>query len=424
MTGLGAALDLNLDAVIYERDDRLGGCLRSDFVNGYTIDRTGHLLHMRNDYVRSLMFDRLAIDWLHFNRVAVVHLLERRIPYPIQYNLHSLPEDVRLACVEDFLATQDGLRSLRVSFEEWSRGSYGDSLHDLFFGPYNRKLWQVDLESINAEWAERFVPMPDHNMIIKGAASGSEAPVGYNATFSYPRTGGSQTIVDALASEITIPIQTGSELISVDPVAKICEFSDGSSVKYRSLVSTLPIPALLRLIHRVDPAIRQLGMRLRHNSVFYFAFGFKVAGKAPVEHWVYVPEERFCMYRVGILSNYSPDIAPDGSVLICAEVAFPADTAGRVDSSTMRNRILADLIELGIVSREWEIELEHSGSIDCAYALYDTARRESIPTILAYLNRLGIRSIGRYGTWGYGSMEDALLEGRDCADSLRADFGR
>ena len=129
------------------------------------------------------------------------------------------------------------------------------------------------------------------------------------------------------------------------------------------------------------------------------------------------------MYRVGVLSNYSPEMAPPGTVLLCVEIGFPGAAAAQVDPSMLRDRVLADLEAIGIVKPGWTLEFEHHGAIDCAYVIFDAERREALPRIRGYLERHGIYSIGRYGAWGYGSMGDAVLEGRDCADLLHRTFG-
>src|ERR1700730_3059140 len=145
ITGLATARSMDLDAYLFEKEASLGGCLRTDYVQGYSIDPTGHLLHFQDPYVRHVMFEELSIDWLHFERRAEIHILDRRIPYPIQYNLHALPEAVRAHCLQSYLALNREPPSLESSFEHWSRASYGNALHQLFFEPYNRKLWQTDL---------------------------------------------------------------------------------------------------------------------------------------------------------------------------------------------------------------------------------------------------------------------------------------
>ncbi len=423
-TGLGAAIELRTESCLFEAEARLGGCLRSDFVSGYTVDRTGHLMHFRDDYVRGVVFDRLKLEWLHFNRNAAVHLLDRAVPYPIQYNLHALPEPERAHCLKTFLARPTGEPSLHSSFETWSRSSFGDGLYELFFAPYNRKLWQADLKSFSAEWAQRFVPLPDIQLVMQGAKEPHpDNNFGYNATFSYPRSGGSQAIIDALAKESAGATHAGAALVSLDTESRICEFSNGARVHYRELVSTIPVGKLLRLIHNADSQIVELGNQLRHNSLLYFAFGFDTGGEHPSAHWIYVPEPKFLIYRVGVLSNYSPEIAPKNCVLLCAEIAFPGDTARFADPGALRDKILADLQAIGIVRPHWKLNFEHHDTIDCAYVIFDEARRRALPRILNYLKQKSIHSIGRYGAWDYGSIGDALLEGRDCAHAINQSFG-
>lgn len=425
ITGLTIARLMKADACLFEKERAVGGCLRTDYIDGYAIDRTGHLLHFREKYVQDLMYKELGLKWLHFDRRAEIHMLDRRIPYPLQYNLYALPEAERQYCLQSYLELEPRQLSLESSFEEWSSASYGAGLHELFLGPYNRKLWQADLASISAEWAERFVPMPNRDLIVRGAQGPDlEGAFGYNATFSYPSTGGTGAIVDALTRGVSIPIHTDAALCSIDPVAKICEFSNGARVGYDTLVSTIPLPILIKSIEGVDKDILELAQGLRNNSVLYYVFGFRVSGEIPKQHWIYVPDERFSMYRAGILSNYSPDIAPKGSVLVCAEIGCEGGTAAGADADGMRDRALDDLRSIGLVQADWELEFEHKGAIDCAYVIYDEHRRKALPRIQAYLEGLGIHSVGRYGAWGYGSMGDAVIEGRDCAQRINESFGR
>jgi hypothetical protein len=41
-----------------------------------------------------------------------------------------------------------------------------------------------------------------------------------------------------------------------------------------------------------------------------------------------------------------------------------------------------------------------------------------VPELLGWLARRGIHSIGRYGRWEYGSMEDAIHQGMETAAAL------
>ena len=53
-----------------------------------------------------------------------------------------------------------------------------------------------------------------------------------------------------------------------------------------------------------------------------------------------------------------------------------------------------------------------------AYVLFDHAYAAARATVLDYLSAQGIQTAGRYGSWEYSSMEDALLSGREAARAL------
>ncbi len=57
--------------------------------------------------------------------------------------------------------------------------------------------------------------------------------------------------------------------------------------------------------------------------------------------------------------------------------------------------------------------------IPYAYVIYDTLQKEKSPSVIKYLKGNGVWSIGRYGSWKYMSMEDAILEGKAAAEVIR-----
>ena len=53
--------------------------------------------------------------------------------------------------------------------------------------------------------------------------------------------------------------------------------------------------------------------------------------------------------------------------------------------------------------------------LPCAYVIYDRARGATVARIHKALGKKDIFSFGRYGSWIYSSMEDAILQGREYA---------
>ena len=54
LTGLSAALHSERDYLVLERDQRVGGLTRTEDIEGFLFNHTGHWLHLRNDRVKKL----------------------------------------------------------------------------------------------------------------------------------------------------------------------------------------------------------------------------------------------------------------------------------------------------------------------------------------------------------------------------------
>jgi protoporphyrinogen oxidase len=74
----------------------------------------------------------------------------------------------------------------------------------------------------------------------------------------------------------------------------------------------------------------------------------------------------------------------------------------------------------GILRSDDELVVADAKDLYYAYVLFDKHRQRAIPALLAELERRGIYSIGRYGRWEHTSMEDAIGQGKQLAERLRA----
>jgi len=74
----------------------------------------------------------------------------------------------------------------------------------------------------------------------------------------------------------------------------------------------------------------------------------------------------------------------------------------------------------GIFQPDDELVVADVKDIRYAYVLFDKHRTRALPAILEELARRGIHSIGRYGSWEHTSMEDAMAQGKQLAEQLRA----
>ena len=413
------------NSFLFEKESRVGGMARSEVVAGFTFDYTGHLLHFSQPECRQFVSELLG-DNLHFlSRESWIFSKGVYTRYPFQTNLHGLPPKVIEECISGYVAAtqpdssppaQLGNPAAYPNFQAWIDRTLGAGIARHFMVPYNEKLWTVPLHELTCEWMGRFVPTTSLEQILGGARGEDRRISGYNAQFGYPLKGGIEALPRALSRGLK-HVQPGYEAVEIDPKDKLVMFSNGGSIQFEVLVSTLPLPQLIRSIKDAPAPVREAAARLRFTSVYNVNLG--VRHKPVDKHWIYVPEPDFIFYRVGFSHNFSPHQAPEGCSSIYAEVAYSPWSP--LDKSQAAVRVKADLIKAGILKQREEILAECCLDIPCAYVIHDHAYRQSVDQIREYLRALGVWSIGRYGAWEYSGMDEAIWQGRLVADKILRD---
>jgi UDP-galactopyranose mutase len=98
-TGLSAAYHLGSDALLLEREGRVGGWCRSIQEKGFTFDFAGHIMFSNDPYVHEL-YKLLLGDNVHWqDREAWVYSKNVYTRYPFQGALYGLPHDVIKECL-------------------------------------------------------------------------------------------------------------------------------------------------------------------------------------------------------------------------------------------------------------------------------------------------------------------------------------
>ena len=144
LAGLSTALHLQKagwhDYHILEKDSRIGGMTRSESVQGFTFDYTGHVLHFKDQANKELVLQLLGEN-IHFvQRNSWVFSKGVYTRYPFQTNTYGLPKEVIKDCVQGFIEAQylrandrDQILAARApspepaeeSFEEWIHTHFG-----------------------------------------------------------------------------------------------------------------------------------------------------------------------------------------------------------------------------------------------------------------------------------------------------------
>ena len=70
--------------------------------------------------------------------------------------------------------------------------------------------------------------------------------MGPNARFGYPLKGGFQALMDGFLPHLKGELRLNTRVTRVSPRHRTVTFADGTSVRYEHLISTMPLPGLVR----------------------------------------------------------------------------------------------------------------------------------------------------------------------------------
>lgn len=457
-TGLSAAYHLGEGAVLLEKNASVGGWCRSINDHGFTFDHAGHIMFSNDPYVLQL-YQLLLGPNLHWqDREAWIYSKQVYTRYPFQGALYGLPPKVISECivgavearfgnidgtagaaqcavkpVEDCCAdgTTDTANAASIAprrrdtqnFEEFIYKVWGRGIAKHFAIPYNRKLWTVPLTEMETSWLGGRVPLPNLEDIIEGALEPVAKPMGPNARFGYPLSGGFQALMSGFLPHIKGRIEMHAAAAQLLPREHVLVMADGSRYRYDHLVSTMPLPELVKLIGADAPEeVRSAAQGLRHISVRCVNLG---VGREHItdKHWIYYPEDTI-FHRIFVQGNASPHCNPPGGFGLTCEISYSPWKPLPLDRQALIDRCIADCIEVGMLRADDRIITANQVDMPYAYVVYDHARAANVATVKAWLARFDIVLAGRYSEWEYYNSDHAFLAGKKAADTvlrLRAD---
>jgi protoporphyrinogen oxidase len=387
---------------------------------GYRWDLGGHVIYSHYELFDRVVREAVAPDrWTTLVREGWVWHHDRFVPAPFQRNLHRLDPDEIARCV-------NGLRrrspSSAPTFDAWLLHHFGDGLADLFFRPFNFKMWGYPATSLCTEWtglpsgsANANVPLVDLDAILKGLESGRDAP-GWDATQTFPfPEGGTGTIWEAVARRLPRErVLMGQRAVAVDPGSRVIHLANGERIAFEAAVSSLPLDVLLSLVvGRAD--LRSRRHALVRSSTWLVGMGFDdlLPDVLGTKRWMYFPDRAIPFHRATVLSNYSREMLPDprrGWSLLCEVAESPARPVGgsRIVPEVVRSA--AELVATwggGSVKHVWSTRIEHG------YPTPFLGREAILAGIHPELEASGILSRGRFGGWRYevSNQDHCFMQG-------------
>jgi len=455
-TGLSAAYHLGKDTLLLDSNATVGGWCRSVQDKGFTFDYAGHIMFSNDSYVQQL-YQTLLGSNLHWqDREAWIHSKGVHTRYPFQGALYGLPPSVIKDCIlgaiearygsseqpavasetyskaggkpsikvaDDSGKTMDAGDPLKKSdpknFEEFIYKVWGTGIAKHFAIPYNKKIWTVPLSEMETSWLGGRVPLPNLSEMIDGALEPVPKPMGPNARFGYPLQGGFQSLMSGFLPHIKGNLEMNAQVVQVSPINRTLALADGRRFNYDHLISTMPLPELVKIIGDEAPEeVRKAAQELTHISIRCVNIGI---GRENVtdKHWIYYPEDTV-FHRIFVQGNASPSCNPPGGFGITCEISYSPYKPLPCEGQSLIDRCIQECIKVGIMQKDDPVVTAHELDMPYAYVIYDHARARNVATVKDWLAGYDIVLAGRYSEWEYYNSDHALLAGKKAADTVAA----
>jgi protoporphyrinogen oxidase len=422
LTGLAVASALP-ESEVLEKADRPGGLCRSITEEGFTFDYCGsHVLFSRDTEILGFVERTLGENLVRTRRNTKIYYKGRLVKYPFENGLRDLPLEDNYACLQGFLeayiAREAGRAVAPRNFEEWMYFKFGPGISEMYLIPYNQKIWKTEPRDMSLEWVDGRVPDPPLEDILKASLGIDTEGYVHQLHFIYPREGGIESLPKAIADSCP-SIVTDWEVTGVRKEGDAFVVTNGSEERvYDRLVSTIPLPLLVRLLEGTPPEVLEAASKLRVNSVVTVMLGVDRPEINDLS-WLYFPRwEEGLFNRVSFPSNYSDLNAPPGTSSVLAEITCRhGDDVWTMEDEDLVDHVVTKLDDHGLVSRG-EVVFSKVARVPRAYVVFTLGFPRNAQIVRDYVEGQGIRLCGRQGELRYINTDACLRSAFDLAKTM------
>lgn len=385
------------DITLYESESRPGGLIKCERVKGSLFHTCGgHVFNTKRQDVLTFfwsLFDRER-EFVKADRNSTVMFDETfAVPYPIENHAYCFDDDTLGKIINDVLnITLE--KEHPVNFEQFLRKQFGNTIYNLYFKPYNTKIWRRDLSSVPLSWLEGKLPMPTPDEIIFNNIRKVEEKKFVHATFWYEKLGGSQFIADRLAEGLDIRYST--------PVNRISLSNGGLQIDGEVYDKIIFCGNIRQLPDILSDFPTQYAQKVKGLESHGTTSVFCEIDSNPYS-WIYLPNTDYEAHRIICTGNFTSSNNAPGKMTATVEFT------DYISEDEIKNQLKAIPLSPKYITHKYN---------PCAYPIQDSSTRALIKDIKAALAPFGVYLTGRFADWEYYNMDVAMGAAIDLVNNL------
>ena len=373
------------DVKVFEKYSRPGGLIKCIRENGYLYHPVGgHVFNSKRQDVLDWFwkfFDK-GKEFLHATRNATISINDSFVGYPIENNIYMMNDPIVKSIIDDLLKLSD--KHEPQNFEEFLINRFGQTLYNIYFRPYNKKIWRKDLKDIPLSWLEGKLPMPSVTEIIHHNFKHTGETNMVHSSFYYPRENGSQFLADRLAEDLDISYN--SEITEIKKIDNewIVNGIHCSKIVFCGNIKDLP-KLLPQLISPYQKSIEELKY---HGTTTVLC----EIDKNPYS-WVYMPSEKHEAHRIICTGNFAESNNANGKLTGTIEFT------DYIDENEIRENLKRIPFSPNPVASRFT---------PYTYPIQHPDTGKMVSSLKAELKKHNFYMTGRFADWEYYNMDAAV----------------
>lgn len=398
-----------IDVEVFEKADQLGGLISCEVHNGNLFHKVGgHVFNTKNEKVNDWFWSYFSKekDFLSAKRNASIFLDNFFVPYPIELNISRIKDkQISRNIILDLIKISNLKKNKEyLNFDDFLKGNFGNTLYNLYFKPYNNKLWRKNLSKIPLDWLEGKLPMINPKEIIVKNINSQKSDGMPHQNFYYPRKGGSQFIIDRLAKGIN---KNHYEVFEI-------KYEGGFLVnsfkkKYDHIIYTGNLKKIRTLFDKglikkfkIDNEL-QIINKLKSNGTFNVLCECDKNDYS----WIYLPEKKFLAHRLIMTGNFSEN--NNNKALKKDRSTCVVEFSGEYNFDKVKSELSKLPFNLNPISFNFCKE---------SYILNDFKCREIIDKIKLNFQKNNIHLCGRFAEWKYYNIDNCIEAAMKVCDKI------
>jgi protoporphyrinogen oxidase len=421
MGGFGAAYRFHnegITPIMYDKNSYYGGHTASFPDSGYIFDQGPHISFTKDTRIQDLFAESVGGKYesmgLNLNNYWRGHWPQ----HPVQLHLHGLPEDIVVKALSDFVEERSAPERTIKTYADWLLSSFGRTFAELFPMQYTKKYHLTTADNMSTDWLGPRVYRPTLEEVLRGAISPTAPNVHYITNFRYPEKGGFQSYLNKFLSLGNLKLN--HELVSIDARTRELHFANGVATKYDALVSSIPLPDMIRMIKSAPKDVAEAASRLACSTCILVNVGVNREDLSKSQ-LTYIYDDDICFTRLSFPHMFSRNNVPPGTGSIQAEVYFSSKYKPLTSKpDDLIQPVIKDLRRMGLIREDDKVLFSNARLLKYANIIFDLDRAPALKTVHGYLDDLGITYCGRYGDWGYMWTDESFKSGEQAAERALA----